>query len=203
MADLSILRPAITMPEGGFFSVYAEAKVAAPPSAVYKTLVDTSTYGKWNTFVSAVAINKHPGPESESHDTLLKKDMIMTFTVHMSPTSATQSKELVLQVDDCPSSPPTPGKITTIRWIMANKENYTPKFFLAAERVNEIEDLGDGTCIYRSWETFGGVAARIVKWKFGQGLQKNFEHWVGGLQQYVEEKEKGRNEQKDAVEMAA
>jgi hypothetical protein len=203
MADSNILRPAISMPEGGFFSVYAEAKVAAPPSSVYKTLVDTSTYGKWNTFVSSVAINKHPGPESESQDTLLKKDMVMTFTVHMSPTSATQSKELVLQVDDCPPSTPSAGKITVVRWIMANKENYTPKFFLAAERVNEIEDLGDGTCIYRSWETFGGFAARIVKWKYGQFLQKNFEHWVSGLQQYVEEMEKRKSEQKDAVEMAA
>jgi hypothetical protein len=200
MADLSVVRPAITMPEGGFFSVYAEATVAAPPSAVYKTLVDTSTYGKWNTFVSSVAINKRP--DSDVQDALLKKDMIMTFTVHMSPTSITQSKEHVLQVDDCPSVP-SPGKKTIIRWIMANKENYTPKFFLAAERVNEIEDLGDGTCIYRSWETFGGLAARIVKWKYGQFLQKNFEHWVTGLQQYVEEQEKRAGEQKNAVEMAA
>jgi hypothetical protein len=200
MADLSVVRPAITMPEGGFFSVYAEATVAAPPSAVYKTLVDTSTYGKWNTFVSSVAINKRP--DSDVQDALLKKDMIMTFTVHMSPTSTTQSKEHVLQVDDRPSVP-SPGKKTVIRWIMANKENYTPKFFLAAERVNEIEDLGDGTCIYRSWETFGGLAARIVKWKYGQFLQKNFEHWVTGLQQYVEEQEKRAGEQKNAVEMAA
>jgi hypothetical protein len=200
MAVLSIVRPAITMPEGGFFSVYAEATVAAPPSAVYKTLVDTSTYGKWNTFVSSVAINKRP--DSDVQDALLKKDMIMTFTVHMSPTSTTQSKEHVLQVDDRPSVP-SPGKKTVIRWIMANKENYTPKFFLAAERVNEIEDLGDGTCIYRSWETFGGLAARIVKWKYGQFLQKNFEHWVTGLQQYVEEQEKRAGEQKNAVEMAA
>ena len=90
-----------------------------------------------------------------------------------------------------------------MRWIMGNKENYTPKFFLAAERVNEIEDLGDGTCIYRSWETFGGLAARIVKWKFGQVLQERFEHWVTGLQQYVEEREKRAREQKTAVEMPA
>ncbi|KAH0284287.1 hypothetical protein M436DRAFT_77941 [Aureobasidium namibiae CBS 147.97] len=200
MAD--IVRPAITMPEGGFFSVYAEATVAAPPSAVYKILVDTSTYGEWNNFVSSVAINKRPASDSDSNDALLKEDMIMTFTVHMSPTMTTQSKEHVLQVDDCPSTP-SPGKKTIIRWIMANKENYTPKFFLAAERVNEIEDLGDDTCIYRSWETFGGLAARIVKWKFGEGLQKNFEHWVNGLKEYVEEKEKRANEQKDAVEMPA
>lgn len=200
MADT--VRPAITMPGGGFFSVYAEATVAAPPSAVYKTLVDTSTYGNWNKFVSSVVINKRPASDSNTTDAFLKKDIIMTFTVHMSPTMTTQSKEHVIQVDDCPTTP-TPGKVTTIRWIMANKENYTPKFFLAAERVNEIEDLGDGTCTYRSWETFNGLAARIVKWKFGEGLQKNFENWVSGLKEYVEEREKRVNEQKNAVEMPA
>jgi hypothetical protein len=42
-----------------------------------------------------------------------------------------------------------------------------------------------------------------VKWKYGQFLQKNFEHWVTGLQQYVEEQEKRAGEQKNAVEMAA
>lgn len=191
------------MPGGGFFSAYAEVTVAAPPSAVYKTLVDTSTYGDWNSFVSSVAINKRPASDSNSNDAFLQKDMLMTFTVHMSPTMTTQSKEHVIQVDNCPSTTPSSGKITTIRWIMANKENYTPKFFLAAERVNEIEDLGDGTCIYRSWETFGGLAARIVKWKFGEGLQKNFEHWVNGLKEYVEEREKRAKEQRNAVEMPA
>ena len=86
------------MPEGGFFSVYAEATVAAPPSAIYKILVDTSTYGQWNNFVSSVAINKRPASDSDSNDTLLKEDMVMTFTVHMSPTMTTQSKEHVLSL---------------------------------------------------------------------------------------------------------
>ena len=189
------------MPEGGLFSVFAETTVAAPPSAVYKTLIDTSTYGDWNTFVSSVAINKRPASDN-SNDALLKKDMLMTFTVHMSPTMTTHSKEIVLQVDDCPTTP-EPGKKTVVRWIMANKGTYTPKFFLAAERVNEIEDLGDGTCIYRSWETFSGIAARIAKWKYGQFLQERFEHWVSGLQQYVEEREKRAKGSKTAVEMPA
>ncbi|CAD0087231.1 unnamed protein product [Aureobasidium mustum] len=200
--DISTPRPAVSLPGGGYFSAFAEARVAAPPSAVYKALVDTSLIGKWNNFVSSVTIDKRPGSESEPHDAHMKKDMVMTFTVHMTPSLTTSSKELVTQVDDCPSDS-TPGHITCIRWIMANKENFTPKFFLAAERVNEIEDLGDGTCIYRSWETFGGLAARIVKWKFGQSLQKNFEDWVTGLQKYVEEQQKQKAERENAVEMAA
>lgn len=202
MTDLSTPRPALTLPGGGYFSAFAEARIAAPPSAVYKALVDTSIWGQWNKFVPSVTINKRSESELDSHDARMKKDMVMTFTVNMTPSMTTSSKELVIQVDDCPSDSAS-GHITCIRWIMANKENFTPKFVLAAERVNEIEDLGDGTCIYRSWETFGGLAARIVKWKFGQGLQKNFEDWAAGLQQYVEEQEKRKREQQAAVELAA
>ncbi|KAG9908408.1 hypothetical protein KCU94_g3271, partial [Aureobasidium melanogenum] len=202
MAYSSDPRPAVTLPHGGFFSAFAEDKIAAPPSAVYKALLDTSKYGQWNDFVTHVTINKRPESESESQDTQLKKDMVMTFTVHMTPTMTTSSKELVTQVDDCPTDS-APGHVTRIRWIMANKETFTPKFIIAAERVNEIEDLGDGTCIYRSWETFGGLAARIVKWKFGHSLQKNFEDWVAGLQRYVEEEEKQKRERKAAIELAA
>ncbi|KAK6004973.1 hypothetical protein QM012_007752 [Aureobasidium pullulans] len=202
MTDPNTPRPALTLPGGGYFSAFAEARIAAPPSAVYKTLLDTSSYGRWNNFVTAVKIKKRPESESEPHDVYLKKDMIMTFTVHMTPSLNTSSKELVTQVDDYPSDS-APGHITCIRWIMANKESFTPKFILAAERVNEIEDLGDGTCIYRSWETFGGLAARIVKWKFGESLQGNFKDWVSGLQQYVEEQEKQKKERQAAVELAA
>lgn len=202
MTDPSTPRPALTLPGGGYFSAFGEARIDAPPSAVYKALVDTSAWGQWNNFVPSVTISKSPESESESHDARMKKDMVMTFTVNMTPSMTTSSKELVTQIDDCPSDS-TPGHITCIRWIMANKESFTPKFIIAAERVNEIEDLGDGTCIYRSWETFGGLAARIVKWKFGQALQKNFDDWATGLQQYVEEQEKRKRERQAAVELAA
>ncbi|KEQ88375.1 hypothetical protein M438DRAFT_82129 [Aureobasidium pullulans EXF-150] len=90
-----------------------------------------------------------------------------------------------------------------VNWIMDNKGSFTPKFILVAERVNEIEDLGDGTCIYRSWETFSGLAARIVKWKFGQALQKNFENWVTGIKQYAQEQEQRAKDRDAAVELPA
>ncbi|KAH0100731.1 hypothetical protein KCU84_g9869, partial [Aureobasidium melanogenum] len=96
MAYSSDPRPAVTLPHGGFFSAFAEDKIAAPPSAVYKALLDTSKYGQWNDFVTHVTINKRPESESESQDTQMKKDMVMTFTVHMTPTMTTSSKELVI-----------------------------------------------------------------------------------------------------------
>ncbi|THW18204.1 hypothetical protein D6D23_07780 [Aureobasidium pullulans] len=202
MADTSTPRPTPTIPSGGFFSAYAEATVTAPPSTVYNALIDTSIWGDWNSFVPSVTIVKRSDDEADSIDPGIKKDMVLSFEVNMTPSMTTNSKEIVTHVDECPSGL-QPGRITRINWIMDNKGSFTPKFILVAERVNEIEDLGDGTCIYRSWETFSGLAARIVKWKFGQALQKNFENWVTGIKQYVQEQEQRAKDRDAAVELPA
>ncbi|KAI5271457.1 hypothetical protein E4T47_05131 [Aureobasidium subglaciale] len=202
VADPSTPRPTPTIPNGGFFSAFAETKIAASPAAVYKALIDTSIWGDWNDFVSSVTITKRPSTSPESGDAIMKKDMVLSFQVNMTSSMSTTSKELVTHVDECPTGTQL-GHITRINWVMDNKGNFAPKFILTAERVNEIEDLGDGTCIYRSWETFAGFAARIVKWKFGQALQKNFDNWATGLRQYVEEQDKKARERDAAIELPA
>lgn len=72
-----------------------------------------------------------------------------------------------------------------------------------AERVNEIEDRGDGTCTYRTWETFGGPVARLVKWKYEAILKERFKDWAKDLKGYVERKEAIRQQRGAAVEMPA
>ena len=62
-----------------------------------------------------------------------------------------------------------------------------PSFLMHAERVNEIEQLADGTCTYRTWETFAGPVARVVRWKYESVLQARFEDWVRDLKAFVEE----------------
>jgi len=57
---------------------------------------------------------------------------------------------------------------------------------LAAERVNEIEVAEDGTCLYRTWQSFTGPYARIVKWKFGQALDDRLDDWTRELKAYAE-----------------
>lgn len=195
-------RPTPAIPTGGLFSPFAEVTVSAPPSAVYDALIDTSKWGEWNNFVPSVTITKHPSSIPKSSDARMTKDMFMTFKVNMSSSVSTVSKEIVTQVDE----PPTAShlkNITRVCWVMNNSGMLTPKFLLSAERVNEIEDLGDGTCIYRSWETFAGPFARIVKWKYEQTLETNFQKWATGLQQYVEAKEKQARDKEAAVELPA
>lgn len=120
----------------------------------------------------------------------------MTFKVSMTKHVSTVSKEIVSQLDplkiakddsnDSEQQSPSQNPVTRIGWVMDNTGMMTPSFLMKAERVNEIEDLGDGTTLYRTWETFGGPAAHFVKWKYEQTLRDRFEDWVADLKKYVE-----------------
>lgn len=72
---------------------------------------------------------------------------------------------------------------------------------LTAERVHEVVDVdlavetadGDasetlrGTEV-RTWEAQVGWLAHVVRWMYGNKLQRNFEMWVDGLREFVERK---------------
>lgn len=191
-----------TIQTGGLFSPYSSSTINAPPQAVYEAIIRTSDWPEWNTFIPSVTVNKHsPGSQDP---TILAKDTAMTFKVNMTSSVSTQSKELVNVMDPPPESHPnSTGKVTRIGWTMDNKAALVPRFMLAAERVNEIDDLGDGTCVYRTWQTFGGPIARIVKWKYEQALQDRFDDWVRDLKQFVEEKEVRRKMMSEAIELPA
>lgn len=89
--------------------------------------------------------------------------------------------------------------VTRIRWNLHNASIMTPGWVIRAERVNEIEELeGDEGTEYRTWEAFGGLAARKVKSKYESVLQERFSDWCRDLKKYVEEGQQQHQQQKDA-----
>jgi len=173
-----------TIPDGGLFSAFGEIDINASPSIVYRALVDTTQWPKWSTFVPSVTIDKQPDEHKSSTD--LHEGTVMTLHVQMTSSFRTPSKERVNIVQGPPTNASdAAGTVYRLCWI--NESNVlVPRFMLAAERVNEIEVRGDGTCLYRSWETFAGPYARIVKWKFEQTLSQRFDDWVRDLKKYAE-----------------
>lgn len=61
-----------------------------------------------------------------------------------------------------------------------------PSHGIQIERVHEIEVTGEETCIYRTWELQKGYAAKGVKKKSGDYLQKMMEVWCSGLKDFCE-----------------
>lgn len=193
-------RPSPTIPAGGLFSPYAQVHIDASARAVYDAIVDAASWKQWNSFVPNVTVK--PGPGS-TDATKLSKNAAMTFKANMTYGSSAVSKEVVNIIDPPPPTEARAGSITRICWILDNKAIITPRFLMHAERVNEIEDCGDGTCIYRTWETFGGPMARVVRWKYEIILRERFKDWVKDLKGYVERKEAAKYPRGDAIEMPA
>jgi len=172
-----------TIPDGGLFSAIGETHINASPQVVYDAVVDTTRWPEWNTFVPKVGITSQRPEDKDSKGLTL--DASITLHVHMTSSFKTLSKEKVNILEGPPKESDPAGTIYRIDWI--NESNpLVPRFMLAAERVNEIEVVGDGTCLYRTWETFTGPYARIVRWKFEQTLNERFDDWVRDLQKYCE-----------------
>lgn len=59
-------------------------------------------------------------------------------------------------------------------------------WMLRAERVQEIVDLGSGETQYKTWETFGGPLAYVVRGLYKEDLVSRFRDCSNGLKEYVE-----------------
>ena len=151
-------KPTPTIPDGGLFSAVSETKINASAQTIWDAIVDTTQWPKWGTFVPQVDISSQPSEHKDS--TQLAIGSIITLHVHMTSSFKTLSKERINIIEGPPEESASPGTIYRIDWI-SESNPLVPRFMLAAERVNEIEVVGDGTCLYRTWETFTGPYARL------------------------------------------
>lgn len=171
--------------DGGLFSIYAATDISAPPRAVLDALLDVQNWPKWNTFVYSVTITSHPHPHSKNQRMVEGTNMI--FHCQMTPSERTSSREACSHISpfrtrqDHPSRP-----VTYVRWDLHNAMLMIPAFLLKAQRVNEIEDLGEGRCRYRTWQSFAGWSAGNVRKKYEGPLKERFGDWCRDLKRYVE-----------------
>lgn len=72
-------------------------------------------------------------------------------------------------------------------WRAQWAEDMMPSFLMRCQRINEIEEVGDGSeCVYRTCEFFEGPLARGVGLFVGSQVQEGFEAWAEGLREAAE-----------------
>ncbi|KAH9809325.1 hypothetical protein Tdes44962_MAKER06186 [Teratosphaeria destructans] len=177
------------MRDGGVFSIYSSCTIRAPPKAVYDAILDVQKWKEWNTFVTDVTITSHP--HSHKKDLKMTDGTYMTFHSQMTPKERADSKEVCSHIGRLKTKEDHPPRVTRIRWDFHNAGYLAPAFVIKAQRVNEIEEAEDGTTLYRTWETFGGWAAKTIKKKYEEALKDNFARWSRDLKGYVEEQQRG------------
>ena len=187
-------------------SMYAMTKVSAPASLVFSTLLDTSTYPKWNTWCPRVTVRSQPDdvPSSTSSSLVspvLQRDTRFIFHVVMDATKPEKFTDTSLRVTDMSTpekwSDYVPTALLEDSSFMADLSRVyrvawtTEGVFMArvmkGERFHEIIVLGEGECEVRTWECLGGVLARLVKWTYGETFfREKFRNWVRELKEECE-----------------
>lgn len=84
------------------------------------------------------------------------------------------------------------GKVYRVAW---STDGGILAMGLRNERFHEVIVLGEQECEVRTWECFGGVLARMVKWFYGDTLMEKFELWVRDLKRECEKREGGTERQ--------
>ena len=187
-------RPSHFIPNGGLFSAYGSAQINASPEVVYRAILKVGDYKHWNSFVQDVTITKNPSPhhrrDGSANKTRMTGGTCMIFHSELvkDPLYKTTSREVATLVEGLKLARDGHGSpcITRIRWSLDNAAISTPGFLLKSERTNEIEEAQDGTTIYRTWQTFSGPIARIVRGKFEHALRERLSDWCRDLKAWCE-----------------
>ncbi|KAK4501570.1 hypothetical protein PRZ48_007379 [Zasmidium cellare] len=176
-----------TIPNGGVWSVYAETDIPTPPKYPYTAIVEIQQWRDWNSFTPDVLVTKHPNAHSRSIK--MSQGTFMTFTVQLTPTERIQTKTVCQHLEplkhraDGHKSHTAGHNVTRIRWTSDNANLLTPGFVLKEERVNEIEEMDDGTCKYRTWLTFAGMASKSLRKKYGEAYQQKIQDFARDLRE--------------------
>ncbi|MDI1488947.1 MAG: hypothetical protein OHK93_008224 [Ramalina farinacea] len=184
------------------FSMYGSTTIAAPGPLIWSVLRDVSNYPKWNTFCPSATIHEQKKSDvSESERQSLHLATQFTLGVVMNAAKPNKKTDTPCRVTDV-STPEEQsayfpaetlesegafsadlGKTWRIAWTAEG--NFVARG-LRTERFSEIIDVGDGKCVYRTWECQGGVLARTVKWLYEKTLKEKFQLWCDDLKRECE-----------------
>ena len=116
--------------------------------------------------------------------------MIFYRNLSYNPPEKLEGRQVVTLVEKLKTSSDGHSKpcVTRIRWMLDNAAITTPGFLLKAERINEIEDVGDGTTVYRTWEVFAGPVARVTRKKFEKNWRERLQEMTADLKKWCETK---------------
>jgi hypothetical protein len=192
--DLTGPRASHNIPNGGLFSSYATVHINVPPQVVYDAILNVGDWKEWNSFIYDVKITKNPNPhevKGSAHKRMTGGTcMIFYRNLTRDPPEKIEGRQVVTLVEKLKGSSEGHSKpcVTRIRWMLDNAAITTPGFLLKCERINEIEEVGDGTTIYRTWEVFAGPVARTMRKKFEKNWRDRMQESAQDLKKWCETK---------------
>ncbi|KAF2020121.1 hypothetical protein BU24DRAFT_419692 [Aaosphaeria arxii CBS 175.79] len=164
-------------------SVKTQVTIKAPAREVWETLIDTSTWPQWNSFIpKAEIVNKQEQPP-EGEPQYWKMDQQRKFTAIVAGMKQHPMQKVVAFEEPDPSA--TGPKAYRICWAV---QGY-PHFLLNTYRfneINEVEEEGETYCIYRTGEEQFGPLAHVIKRTIGGQIENGIKAWAEDLKKFME-----------------
>jgi len=157
---------------GALFTVCAQNTINSSPTPIYNVIIDFPRYSAWNTFVYAVDV---PANVSSAQDVYVGMPMVL-HTSGLLPGINTTSNELVdyLEPDAVPP------------WVGWRYDGgLLGGLVMNAEHISLLDDLGNGSTKYVSWETYYGAGAVAVS-ALKANLQTEWENQARDLKARAE-----------------
>jgi hypothetical protein len=148
-----------TPPPGSLLG-YAATEIDAPAARVWAALTDFARYGEWNPFT----------PELSAE---LRVDAPVRIVADMGFRRFVERGRVVAV---------EPGRL--VRWHVFPM----PRWLAWGDRVQTVEPLGDGRCVYRSEDRLHGPLGPVVAWMMRRSVTRGFVAAGQGLKRYVEAK---------------
>lgn len=136
----------------------AETTIDAGLQDVWAVLVDFDAYPSWNPFTRVVR-------------TSLQLGTPVVMTVDMGALGTLQQSETLVELD-----PPH-----RIAWAL----DTLPSVVLWAKRTQVLTAVGDGRTHYRTTDDIGGALLPVVRWRYGDALERGFAGMAVALQAEV------------------
>jgi hypothetical protein len=163
----------------------------------WNTLIDTSTWPKWNRLIPKVIINSQPGsteetPLSPVFQRGTKMSLLFNTNADSEMEGATPLEEsslVMLKSVITVFEPPAPENKQNGRLAWAvdpQAEGSWPKWLVYAERVHQICQDEDGNVKIEAWELQTGVVAYGIRWMMGAKLQRLRQVWMENLKNFLE-----------------
>ncbi len=141
------------------FAISSTIEIDAPIAQVWAVLKDVDRYGEWNPFTVTVSTTFALGSPV---------DMMV----------ALRPPKLMNQVEYVTSY----VEGSRVSWGVA----VGPRWFIDADRVQELTDLGNGRTRYFTEDTFTGIGVWLMRLTLGSNVQRGFDRVAQGLKQRCE-----------------